>query len=92
MFSVSDCPLPLYVGDGFCDDLNNINSCNFDGGDCCLETVITDFCTECICYEGFNGNTTNTITTISTTVVISGINKYKTRTIDQPSLSINSKH
>ena len=32
----SDCPMPLYAGDGYCDYVNNINLCNFDGGDCVM--------------------------------------------------------
>ena len=27
-----------YIGDGMCDDDNNNEACDFDGGDCCLET------------------------------------------------------
>ena len=38
------------VGDGYCDDNSNNADCEFDGGDCCLDTVITDYCTECICH------------------------------------------
>ena len=39
-----------YIGDGICDDENNNESCQFDGGDCCGPDVVTDFCVECICY------------------------------------------
>ena len=29
---------PLYtVGNGYCDDNNNVQECNYDGGDCCLD-------------------------------------------------------
>ena len=73
----SDCPMPFYAGDGYCDDLNNIDSCNFDGGDCCLEIVITDYCTECICYEGTSVNTTTSITTTITSIVITSNYKYQ---------------
>ena len=41
-----------YLGDGYCDDANNVEDCNYDYGDCCLENVITDYCTICECIEG----------------------------------------
>ena len=49
----SSCESPLvnFVGDGSCDDENNNEGCQFDGGDCCGPNVLTDYCTECICYE-----------------------------------------
>ena len=30
------CEDSSWVGDGYCDDGNNIIGCNYDGGDCCL--------------------------------------------------------
>ena len=41
-------------GDGYCDDFNNNVLCNFDGGDCCLVEVKTDFCISCECLEDTN--------------------------------------
>ena len=38
------------IGDGFCDDANNIKDCNFDGLDCCLPEVKIDRCLDCICH------------------------------------------
>ena len=46
-----DSDVPHYIGDGWCDDENNNDDCNFDGGDCCLDPINADYCTECICYE-----------------------------------------
>ena len=43
--------IPHWIGDGYCDDENNNDGCNFDGGDCCLDEIIADYCTECVCYE-----------------------------------------
>ena len=43
--------VPNYIGDGYCDDENNNEGCTFDGGDCCLDVVNADYCTECLCYE-----------------------------------------
>ena len=40
-----------YVGDGYCDDANNNEGCQFDDGDCCGPEVSTAFCDECLCYE-----------------------------------------
>ena len=40
-----------WKGDGYCDDSLNNQPCGFDGGDCCIENVMTDFCNDCICHE-----------------------------------------
>ena len=34
------CPIEDYANDGICDRINNIASCNYDGGDCCNSTCI----------------------------------------------------
>merc|ERR1712156_1329425 len=49
--SKDKCGLPKYVGDGYCDDLNNKAACKFDGGDCCGANIKKDFCTVCACLE-----------------------------------------
>ena len=41
-------PNPI-VGDGFCDDKTNNAGCRYDGGDCCLSDMITDYCSNCSC-------------------------------------------
>ncbi len=38
-----------FVGDGVCDDDINVDSCAFDGGDCCLQKKITSLCRSCLC-------------------------------------------
>ena len=40
-----------FVGDSFCNDETNTYACIYDGGDCCLMNLITDYCSECICYK-----------------------------------------
>ena len=40
-----------WIGDGYCDDDANNLECNFDGGDCCGDDAITDYCLECQCLE-----------------------------------------
>ena len=40
-----------WIGDGFCDDVNNNSWCHYDGGDCCGENIQTDFCIECLCIN-----------------------------------------
>ena len=40
------------VGDGACNDETNTAVCNYDGGDCCLNVINTDHCSECTCYMG----------------------------------------
>ena len=59
---ITDCMgFVQYIGDGYCDDENNNEMCEFDQGDCCLEEVKTDFCTDCICYEGNSTMSTTNI-------------------------------
>ena len=48
---------PSYIGDNYCDDENNNENCNFDGGDCCLENVNTQYCSECECKVAMAGKT-----------------------------------
>jgi hypothetical protein len=45
------CPAISWMGDGYCNDASNIEECQFDGGDCCLETVNSLTCTVCLCHE-----------------------------------------
>ena len=39
-----------HQGDGYCDDINNIADCDFDEGDCCLNSFINQYCSECCSY------------------------------------------
>ena len=40
------------LADGYCDDIVNFEDCDFDGGDCCLENLISlEFCEECQCKD-----------------------------------------
>ena len=45
------CRLENALGDGFCHDAFNIKECGYDNGDCCLDTVYTNACSECECLE-----------------------------------------
>ena len=38
-----------WIGDGFCDDINNNEVCDFDNGDCCGAKVKKQFCLNCTC-------------------------------------------
>ena len=41
---------PEWIKDGFCDDRNNNEGCDFDGGDCCGHASVNKrFCRECKC-------------------------------------------
>ena len=40
-----------WIGDGECDDVNNTEECQWDGGDCCGDDVATDYCTVCECLD-----------------------------------------
>ena len=39
-----------WVGDGICDDITNIIECDYDGGDCCMSDIDTQYCTKCSCH------------------------------------------
>ena len=45
------CSHQSWVGDDYCDDVNNHQYCNYDGGDCCGDNVDTEYCDECLCLE-----------------------------------------
>ena len=41
------------IGDGLCDDTNNNEKCDWDGLDCCKNTIYSNkFCNACICHLG----------------------------------------
>jgi hypothetical protein len=40
------------IGDGLCDDRQNIAECRYDGNDCCLGQKNTTFCEDCACHSG----------------------------------------
>ena len=46
-----DCHFPHQKADGVCDDENNIEECEYDGGDCCGSKVQIGFCSECECLD-----------------------------------------
>ena len=56
-----------WIGDGYCDDINNKLDCTYDGGDCCGSNVNTQYCTECLCLEGGGGSGEGTTTSSGTT-------------------------
>ena len=40
-----------WIADSYCDDVCNFSEFDFDGGDCCTEVVINEFCSDCFCYD-----------------------------------------
>ena len=38
-----------WIGDNFCDDINNNKKCLYDDGDCCGLSAQKNFCFKCIC-------------------------------------------
>ena len=58
------CAKPNWLGDNYCDDVNNNAECNYDGGDCCGTNVDTTYCTHCQCLDP-NFTTTPPPTTTS---------------------------
>ena len=61
-----------WIGDTYCDDINNNMDCSYDGGDCCGCNVQTDYCNVCGCLDpnGSGGGTTCPQTTTGTTTGI----------------------
>ena len=49
----SDCEHLEWKGDGECDDKNNVATCDWDGGDCCLPygTDWNKYCQQCECLD-----------------------------------------
>ena len=45
-----DCQNKTLVADGFCNDETNILTCQFDGGDCCLDYIRSN-CSNCLCHK-----------------------------------------
>ena len=45
------CAVPPWKGDGYCDDENNNDGCDYDGGDCCGDDVNTQYCSACQCLD-----------------------------------------
>jgi hypothetical protein len=41
--------ISYWVGDGFCDDINNNEACDYDDGDCCGLSMKKNFCIKCVC-------------------------------------------
>ena len=48
---VDNCENIGKLGNGICDDDVNNADCGYDLGDCCLEPIEDDVCTDCICHE-----------------------------------------
>ena len=40
-----------WIGDSACDDINNNEECQWDGGDCCGNNVNTQWCQVCACLD-----------------------------------------
>ena len=62
--STCEIGVPHWVGDDFCDDVNNNVMCGFDGGDCCPPHAkpagIWDwYCNDCECLEPRNSKVYN---------------------------------
>ena len=51
------------MGNGACEDHNNNCGCEWDGGDCCGENVVTTYCSVCECLDPNAPTTTTTTTT-----------------------------
>ena len=58
--TVFSCVEPLWKNDGFCDDLTNVQDCDYDGGDCCLIPSLGHYCDNCTCHETQESHVTTT--------------------------------
>ena len=58
-----------WIGDNYCDDINNNMACSYDGGDCCDScsgVANTQWCSVCACLDpnaNGGGTTCQPITT-----------------------------
>ena len=64
-----------WMGDNYCDDINNNRDCTYDGGDCCGANVQTDYCLACLCLEGGGGESGGTTTSSITTSTSAACNQ-----------------
>ena len=64
-----------YADDGVCDDANNIEICQWDGGDCCGDNVITTNCSVCACLDPRETTVATTTITTTTTATTENIDK-----------------
>ena len=55
------CLYSLWKNDGFCDDLTNVQDCDYDGGDCCLVPSLGHYCDNCTCHETLESHVTTTL-------------------------------
>ena len=51
LYSLEPCGNSDWKGDGICDDENNHEGCEYDGGDCCGSNVDTNWCNKCLCLD-----------------------------------------
>ena len=63
------CKFNFLVGNGKCDDISNVDICNYDGGDCCLKNAIAGICCQCQCHSSKTSIPSNECSTISTTII-----------------------
>ena len=52
-FKFADGGISKWIGDGFCDDMNNQELCDFDSGDCCGAFTKNHFCIHCGCIRKY---------------------------------------
>lgn len=61
-----DCKFSHFVGDGKCDDISNVETCNYDGGDCCRNNATAGTCCQCKCHTTKEVLPSNVCATTST--------------------------
>ena len=85
----TDCAIPQYYGDGYCDDVNNVEECNWDNGDCCTAKLTDpeewdDYCTQCLCLDPNEQTTIAPTSTAATSTATSGWGGYFLKIFNYP--------
>ena len=51
LYNTANGGVSFFIGDSLCDDRNNHEYCDYDGGDCCGYSVLTtSTCNQCVCH------------------------------------------
>jgi len=79
------CAIPVYYGDGYCDDVNNVEECNWDNGDCCTAKLTDpeewdDYCTQCLCLDPNEQTTIAPTSTAATSTAVTSTAATSTAT------------
>ena len=69
--------IAAWIEDDFCDDINNKEECDYDGGDCCGLSVQNNFCVDCKCKCEWNTSKTRADFISKFIIALVEIREYK---------------